>query len=596
LPEKPNRQLLPVALTKSLRSVVDSQQVIGKACTNLNQRILSATTGAKCAIEFDNQTDLQQAGVLITIPSLLSQGLLRYEDDFELDNIYYPTSSVFLSLALLALLRVKTLSGVESLPPGEMGRMIGLDRIPEVKTLRKRLAQFSEKSEVAVWSNKLSRDWMKANEELSAVLYIDGHVKLYYGKNNQLPKRYVSRMRLALSGTTDYWVNDALGQPFFVINKVINKGLLQTLKNDLLETFNKDIPNQPTKEQLEEDKNLHRYMIVFDREGYSPDNFYDFWEDRIAVCTYKKNVTDKWDEKEFKEYTGSLPFGTEQTICLAERGVLLQNKGSKKKIWAREIRKKKKSGHQTSIITTNYKLPIVLIGLYMFARWGQENFFKYMMQEFGIDTLVSYLKIKIPSTKTLVNPLYRDLESKRKKLTSKLNTIKAKFANLILQCESIEDKEMEKYLSQKQEIQQEIQGFEKEIEKIKEQKKQTPRKVTYDELPENKKFDNVINERKQFLDTIKIIAYRAETAMVGIIKQYMNEFHKDEARMLLKQIYKSDADLIVNRENKTLTVKIHPLSHHKDDRILQQLCEQLNQTQTIFPNTNLTLVYKLGSS
>ncbi len=533
---------------------------------------------------------------MITIPSLLYQGLLRYEDDFELDNVYYPTSSIFLSLALLALLRVKTLSIVESMPPGEMGRMLGLDRIPEVKTLRKRLAQFSEKSDVAIWSNKLSRDWMEANEDLSAILYIDGHVKLYYGKDNPLPKRYVSRMRLALSGTTDYWVNDALGQPFFVVNKAINKGLLQILKEDLLETFDNDIPNQPTQEQLDEDKYLHRYMIVFDREGYSPDNFYDFWEDRIAVCTYKKNVTDKWDESEFKEYTGSLPFGTEQTVCLAERGVLLQNKRSKKKIWAREIRKKKESGHQTSIITTNYKLSIVLIGLYMFARWGQENFFKYMMQEFGIDALVSYLKTDIPATITLINPLYRDLENKRKKLTSRLNVIKTKFANLILENKSFEDKEMEKYLLKKQELQQEIQGFEKEIKQIKEQKKQTPRKITYDELPENKKFDNVINQRKHFLDTIKIIAYRAETAMVSIIKQYMNYYHKDEARMLLKQIYKSDADLIVNRENKTLTIRIHPLSHHKDDRILEQLCDQLNQTQTLFPDTDLTLIYNLGSA
>ena len=84
--------------------------------------------------------------------------------------------------------------------------------------------------------------------------------------------------------------------------------------------------------------------------------------------------------------------------------------------------------------------------------------------------------------------------------------------------------------------------------------------------------------------------------MVSIIKQYMNDYHKDEARMLLKQIYKSDADLIVDRENKTLTVRIHPLSHHKDDRILEQLCEQLNKTQTLFPDTELTLIYKLGST
>lgn len=595
LPGETNRHLA-VAPTKSQRVVLDSQQVMGKACNNLNQRILSAKTGEKCEVRFDNQTDLQHAGVLIAVPSLLSQGLLKYEQDFELDSVYYPTCSVFLSLAILALLRVKTLSGTEGLPPGEMGRMIGLDRIPEVKTLRKRLALFSKKSDVSTWGNKLSRDWMQADERLSAVLYIDGHVKLYYGKNNPLPKRYVSRMRLALSGTTDYWVNDVLGQPYFVVNKAISKGLLQALKEDLLETFNKDIPAQPTQEQLEKDKYLNRYMIVFDREGYSPDNFCDLWKDRIAITTYKKNVTDKWDESEFREYTGTLPFGTEQTIELAERGVLLQNKGSDKKIWAREIRKKKKSGHQTSIITTNFKLSTVMIGLYMFARWGQENFFKYMMQEFGIDTLVSYLKSKIPTTKELVNPRFRDLENKRKKLTSKLNIIKVKFANLIIDQQSIEDKEMEKYLLKKQGLQQEIQGYEAEIEEIKEQKKQTPRKISFGELPETEKFDNVINERKHFLDTIKIIAFRAETAMANIAKQYMNEFHKDEARALLKQIYKSDADLSVDNKNKTLTVKIHPLAHHKDDRALEKLCEQLNQTQTIFPDTDLTLIYKMGSS
>lgn len=193
-----------------------------------------------------------------------------------------------------------------------------------------------------------------------------------------------------------------MGQPFFVINKVINIGLIQTIKEDLLEIFNKDIPNQPTQQQLEQDQYLGRYMLVFDREGYSPDFFCDLWEERISIATYRKNVTDKWDESEFKEYTGTLPFGTEQTIELAERGVLLQNKGSDKKIWAREIRKKKKSGHQTSIITTNFKLSIVMIGLYMFARWAQENFFKYMMQELGIDTLVSYLKTKVPTTTKMI--------------------------------------------------------------------------------------------------------------------------------------------------------------------------------------------------
>ena len=63
---------------------------------------MSATTGSKCPVWFNNQIDLQHAGVLLAIPSLLSQGLLTYEAEFELDNVYYPTSSIFLSSDLQA--------------------------------------------------------------------------------------------------------------------------------------------------------------------------------------------------------------------------------------------------------------------------------------------------------------------------------------------------------------------------------------------------------------------------------------------------------------------------------------------------------------
>ena len=579
--------------TKSQRNVIDDNQAMGKACSNVLERVLAIQTGASCPITFNNQTDLQHAGVLLSLPALISQGLLRYKDEFKLEKVYYPTSSVFLSLAILSLLRLKTLSGVDSLPSGELGKIIGLDRIPEVKTLRTRIVQFCQKANINKWSRALSKDWMEDSPDLSAVLYIDGHIKLYYGKETSPPKRFVSRMRLCLSGTTDYWVNDVLGQPFFVINKTISNGLIQTIKENLLDKFNSDVPNQPSDEELLESKYKSRYMLVFDREGYSPDFFCDLWQERISIATYKKNVTDKWDEAEFSEHTGTLPFGTEKTIQLAERGVLLQNKGSKKKIWAREIRNKSKSGHQTSIVTTNYTLSIIMIGLYMFARWSQENFFKYMMQEFGIDTLVSYFKEKITDTTPLVNPQYRTLENARKKITSKLIRVKAKFATLTLQTESFDEKAMEEYLSKKEEFKEDIEQKEKEIKQIKLQKESVPRKIIYSELPEHEKFDNVINQRKHFLDTIKLIAYRAETALSNMAKEYMS--HKDESRLLLKQIYKTDANLIVDNENQKLIVEIHKLAHWKDDVVLEKLCMAMNDTETKFPDSNLTLSYKLVS-
>ncbi|RLD91239.1 MAG: hypothetical protein DRJ09_01780 [Bacteroidetes bacterium] len=92
--------------------------------------------------------------------------------------------------------------------------------------------------------------------------------------------------------------------------------------------------------------------------------------------------------------------------------------------------------------------------------------------------------------KYLVNPEYKTLENARKKMTSKLNRIKAKFATLTLQSESIEEKAMEKYLSKKEELKDDIEQKESEIEKIKLQKKSIPRKITYSELPKTEKFDN----------------------------------------------------------------------------------------------------------
>ena len=87
---------------------------------------------------------------------------------------------------------------------------MGLDRVPEVRCLRRKLAALSLDDGPQKWAGLLSRDWLEAAPELAGALYVDGHVRLYHGSQTALPKRYVSRQRLCLRGTTDYWVNDAL--------------------------------------------------------------------------------------------------------------------------------------------------------------------------------------------------------------------------------------------------------------------------------------------------------------------------------------------------------------------------------------------------
>lgn len=70
----------------------------------------------------------------------------------------------------------------------------------------------------------------------------------------------------------------------------------------------------------------------------------------------------------------------------------------------------------------------------------------------------------------------------------------------------------------------------------------------------------------------------------------------DDTRALLRQIYENEVDLIPDLEKKTLMVRLHHLTQAAHDEAVRYLCEQLNATETIFPGTELKLVYQLGSA
>ena len=595
LPSLPAAALSLHVSTKSSRSAWDTTFNMGKSCSNETERMLAACAGIPSQPVFGSHLDLSHGGLLIALPALLSCGLLRHISRFECVSGYYTATQVFLSFAFLMLLRVNRLEQTDTVPAGELGRCLGLDRIPEVKTLRGRIADFCKATNVEEWLSLLSRDWMQADEALEGVLYCDSHVHLYYGSATQMPKRFVSRLRLCMSGSSDYWINDRMGEPFFVVHKTVNEGMIKVLKEDIIPRLNTDVPNQPTAEELAENPQLHRYMLVFDREGYSVDFFTFMSEQRIAVCTYCKYVKEDWPDEEFSNYEIITPGGETETVRLAERQTVLYGKKEKgetqKEIKVREIRKKAASGHQTSIITTNHMLSIVKIAIFMFARWCQENFFKYMVESFGIDSIVSYLKNPVPDTSSVVNPQYKDLERQYKSLTARIKNKQIKYAAISLQNKELSKREIERYAKKKTDLQLDIEDLEKQRTAITEKKNNTEKKILFKDLDEKQKFQTSVNDRKLFLDTIKIIAYRAETALCNIIKKKMS--NPEQARALMRKLYATDADIQTDELNSLLTVKLHRTNHWADDKILEYLCDQLNETQTLFPATNLTCHFLL---
>lgn len=580
------------ASDKSERSREDAVAEMGVACTRPEERVLAALGMLEGApTRFERCRDVSFGGVLCALPALVQNGLLKHlAQCFPSLSGYYTTVQVVIVLAYMALCRIKCVEQLQYEAPGELGKLLGLDRIPEVRCLRQKLKALSQDNAPERWAALLSGDWLEEEPDLAGTLYVDGHVRLYHGHQTALPRRYVSRQRLCLRGTTDYWVNDAVGQPFFVVERAVDHGLLEALRSDVVPRLLKEVPHQPPKEELKADPYRFRFVIVFDREGYSPGFFKEMWRThRIACLTYHKYPKQAWPEEWFEQTQVKLPNGEEVSMKLAEMGSWVGD--AKNGLWVREVRKLTQSGHQTSLISTAYSQISLKDAAAMFSRWSQENFFRYMMEHFAIDLLSEYQTEEIPGThRPVVNPAWRELDGQSRSLKGKLTGRQARFGALTLHPEA-DPTQLHKWERRKGELLEEIQQLEHELEEVKRRVKETPQHLKWDDLPPQHKFERLAPSCKRLTDTVKMIAYRAETAMAAIVREELAK--ADDARSLLRDLFRSEADLVPDTKEGVLRVNVHPMANARSNRAIWHLLNHLNDAAFTYPGTNLQLVYSL---
>ena len=314
------------------------------------------------------------------------------------------------------------------------------------------------------------------------------------------------------------------------------------------------------------------------------------WEEhRIACISYNKYPGEKWDENEFEDYKAEMPHGEVIEMKLAERGSLIGSKKSEQ-IWIREVRRQTKSGHQTSIITTGYMLNLVITAIYIFSRWAQENFFKYMKQHFDFDKIFEYSTEEISGTIQVLNPDWKDLDYKIRSLQSKLNYRYKKFGAMELHPEA-DQKKLAKQINAKAELREEIEFREHEIEDLKKKRSAVSKHIDFDKLPDNAKFEKLKSSSRLLLNTIKMIDYRAETALCFTLKEFLDR--DNDARPIIRELFETDADLEPDIEKRILNVKIHRMKTMRNDKAVKKLLEKLNETETVFPGTDMKLQYYL---
>jgi DNA-binding CsgD family transcriptional regulator len=201
-----------------------------------------------------------RAGVLLALPSLVASGVFDVARDIygTIGPAFYGLRTTLVATLLMALLRIKRPEALKEHSPVDLGRLLGLDRAPEVKTLRRKLSRLAGFGQAAAFGHLLASRRVASMGEALGFLYVDGHVRVYHGKHS-IPKTHVARMRLSMPATSDYWVNDARGDPLFVLTATANAGMVKMLPAVLGEA-----------------RSLigsRRLTIVFDRGGWSPKLF-----------------------------------------------------------------------------------------------------------------------------------------------------------------------------------------------------------------------------------------------------------------------------------------------------------------------------------
>src|ERR1700740_3717442 len=209
---------------------------------------------------------------------------------------------------------------------------------------------------------------------------------------------------LASPASTDYWINDSSGDPLLVITGEVDAALTKAMPRLLRE--GRGVVGE------------RRITIVFDRGGWSPKLFAAMIKSGFDVLTYRKGRCRRINERRFVRRRAMLD-GCSVDYLLHDEPVRFL----KGKLRLRQVTRLCDGGHQTTVITSRWDLRDIEVAYRMFERWRQENFFKYMREEFLLDALVDYQIEPKDPTPTIPNPERRALDKEIRAARADLATL-----------------------------------------------------------------------------------------------------------------------------------------------------------------------------
>jgi transposase len=524
-------------------------------------------------------------GLLLALPALAATGLLdtAHEVYGALPNGFYSLDTMLCEGVFRALLGEARAEGATRIDPPALGRVLGLDRAPEVKTIRRKIGLLAKAGKASDWIAAMARRHIVQRSEQAAVCYVDGHVRAYQG-SRKIAKTHVPRLKFPAPATVETWVSDAAGDPLLVVMAqpaASLAGELRRLIPDLRAIVGDD----------------RRVLVGFDRGGWSPELFADLDAAGFDTLTWRKGRTADISETCFAEHSHTDEHGRTHTWRLADTPVALDiTEGPRKgEMFAmRQISLFDAAAtRQMHILTTRADLPAAEIRYRMGSRWRQENHYRYARIHFDLDSHDTYRAEADDADRMVPNP------------AKKLAYQQVEKARRALHCaETLRDSELlaascpppgtTTVLTNRMinTINTGVHTAQTELHAAIAAHQATPARLPLAQVnPGQQALDT---ETKLIHHAIRIAAYNTTRSLArAIITNTGYTRADDEAHTLIRTALTNSGDIIPDHH--TLHIRLDPLPTPRQTAAIAELCQTLNTTNTVYPATTLTVRYSMKS-
>ena len=235
----------------------------------------------------------------------------------------------------------------------------------------------------------------------------------------------------------------------------------------------------------------------------------------------------------------------------------------------------------------------IVIAHRMFERWRQENFFKYLREEYLIDALVDYQVEPDDPNRFVPNPARKALEKEIHTARVHLRKLRQSYGATAIDYVHGRTRTVVRFEIAEEKIRTEIDKTTDRIKKLKARCEPLSARIPLRDARMGQEVVKLSTERKHLTNVLKMVAYQIESDLVELVRPYYKRV-EDEGRTFIQMALQDTAD--IEPTDDQLRITLAPLSSPHRSRVLEALCVALNQTNTLFPGTQLRLYYSVALS